>query len=179
MAPKSRARLASPQARHSSIKVHISPQRSSKALLQQSFLALQKSATIRDNPSHVAIIRRQWWGGLVGRRRWPEDSCISFPLAKRKLPWSRDATATAAVSADSNGRRNTSYFTHDNNSSSASAGVFQPNVFLGRALRAAATAAISAALWVLRSVPFGKYWRSSPLVFSLVPRCHGLCGSQK
>ena len=25
----------------------------------------------------------------------------------------------------------------------------------------------------------GKYCRSSPLVFSLVPRCQGLCGSQK
>jgi hypothetical protein len=25
----------------------------------------------------------------------------------------------------------------------------------------------------------GKYWRSSPLVFSLEPRCHGACGSQK
>jgi transposase InsO family protein len=24
-----------------------------------------------------------------------------------------------------------------------------------------------------------RYWRSRPLVFSLVPRCHGLCGSQK
>jgi RNA-directed DNA polymerase len=33
--------------------------------------------------------------------------------------------------------------------------------------------------WPARSVPLGKYWRSSPLVFSLVPRCHGLCGSQK
>jgi len=32
---------------------------------------------------------------------------------------------------------------------------------------------------LLRSVPFGKYCRSNPLVFSLVPRCHGLCGSQK
>jgi hypothetical protein len=51
--------------------------------------------------------------------------------------------------------------------------------FLGLALSAAATAAISRALCVLRSVPFGKYCRSSPLVFSLVPRCHGLCGSQK
>lgn len=30
-----------------------------------------------------------------------------------------------------------------------------------------------------RSVPFGKYWRSRPLVFSLVARCHGLCGSAK
>src|SRR6266404_2353504 len=29
-------------------------------------------------------------------------------------------------------------------------------------------------LCALRSVPFGKYWRSNPLVFSLVPRCHGL-----
>jgi hypothetical protein len=38
----------------------------------------------------------------------------------------------------------------------------------------AATAAIASALCMLRSVPFGKYWRSSPLVFSLVPRCHGL-----
>jgi hypothetical protein len=28
-------------------------------------------------------------------------------------------------------------------------------------------------------VPLGKYWRSSPLVFSLVPRCQGLCGSQQ
>ncbi|MGY4368939.1 putative transposase [Bradyrhizobium sp. LB1.3] len=57
--------------------------------------------------------------------------------------------------------------------------VFQPSVFRGRALRAAATADISSALWMLRSVPFGKYCRSNPLVFSLVPRCHGLCGSQK
>jgi Transposase len=24
------------------------------------------------------------------------------------------------------------------------------------------------------TVPFGKYWRSAPLVFSFVPRCHGL-----
>lgn len=48
-------------------------------------------------------------------------------------------------------------FTHGSNASSASAGVFQPSVFLGRELRAAATAAISSAVWMLRSVPFGKY----------------------
>src|SRR2546421_12076632 len=58
--------------------------------------------------------------------------------------------------------------------SSVSAGVFQSSVFRGRELRAAATAAISSAPCTLRSVPLGKYWRSSPLVFSLVPRCHGL-----
>jgi hypothetical protein len=31
----------------------------------------------------------------------------------------------------------------------------------------------------LRSAPFGKYCRTRPFVFSLVGRCHGLCGSQK
>jgi len=33
--------------------------------------------------------------------------------------------------------------------------------------------------WTDRSVPFGMYWRSSPLVFSLEPLCQGLWGSQK
>jgi len=28
-------------------------------------------------------------------------------------------------------------------------------------------------------MPLGRNWRSSPLVFSQLPRCHGLCGSQK
>ena len=27
--------------------------------------------------------------------------------------------------------------------------------------------------------PLGKYWRSSPLVFSLLPRCHGERGSNE
>ena len=27
--------------------------------------------------------------------------------------------------------------------------------------------------------PYGKHWRSSRLLFSLLPRCHALCGSQK
>lgn len=26
---------------------------------------------------------------------------------------------------------------------------------------------------------FGKYWRTSPVAFSLLPRCHGECGSAK
>jgi len=47
--------------------------------------------------------------------------------------------------------------TYRNHASSASAGVFQPSVFRGLALRVAATAAISSALCTLRSVPFGKY----------------------
>ncbi|OYT19048.1 MAG: hypothetical protein CCU26_13525 [Nitrospira sp. UW-LDO-01] len=32
-------------------------------------------------------------------------------------------------------------------------------------------------VFVERAVPLGKYWRSKPLVFSLGPRCQGLCGS--
>ena len=58
--------------------------------------------------------------------------------------------------------------------SRASAGVAHSRVFRGRALRVAAMAASVSALCALRSVPFGKYWRSSPLVFSLEPRCQGL-----
>jgi hypothetical protein len=39
----------------------------------------------------------------------------------------------------------------------------------------------SSSSWVRkhRSVPFGKYCRSSLLALSLVPRYHGECGSQK
>jgi transposase InsO family protein len=63
--------------------------------------------------------------------------------------------------------------------SKASAGVFHPRAFRGLELRVIATAAMSLALCAVRSVPLGKYWRSRPLVFSFVPRCHGLRGSQK
>src|ERR1700684_1211605 len=81
----------------------------------------------------------------------------STRIRQRRRPWRIQAVvATRSLSAD---RRNRS---------SASAGVFQSSVFQGRELRAAATAAISLALCMLRSVPLGKYWRSSPLVFSLV-----------
>ena len=60
-----------------------------------------------------------------------------------------------------------------------SAGVSYSRVFLGRSLRDLATAFNLAWLWTDKSVPLGKYWRSSRLVFSLEPLCHGLCGSQK
>ena len=56
----------------------------------------------------------------------------------------------------------------------ASAGVFHPRVLRGRPLRASAISARSEAVCTLRSVPLGRYWRSSPLVFSLLPRCQGL-----
>ena len=64
-------------------------------------------------------------------------------------------------------------------SSRAPAGVLHSRVFRGRLLSVAATASRSSRLCLLRSVPLGKYWRNRPLVFSLVPRCHGNCGSQK
>lgn len=86
-------------------------------------------------------------------------ACVSSPLV------GGDRTLAQAVAARC--------------SSSISAGVFQPSVFLGLAFRAAATAARSSAPWRARSVPLGKYWRKRPLVFSLVARCQGLCGSQK
>ena len=64
-------------------------------------------------------------------------------------------------------------------SASASAGVFQPSVLRGRPFSSSATAASCPGPYPARDVPLGKYWRSSPLVFSLLPRCHGLCGSQE
>ena len=63
-------------------------------------------------------------------------------------------------------------------SANFSDGVWKPSVCRGRPFSSSATA--SSCSWVTwaRLVPFGKYWRSSPLVFSFEPRCHGLLGSQ-
>jgi hypothetical protein len=63
-------------------------------------------------------------------------------------------------------------------SANFSEGDRQPRVCRGRPLSSAATASSSSWVTAARSVPFGKYWRSRPLVFSFVPRCHGLRGSQ-
>src|SRR3954451_11509635 len=51
----------------------------------------------------------------------------------------------------------------------ASAGVMNPRVWRGLPLSSAATASRCSALWTERSVLLGKYWRSRPLVFSLLP----------
>jgi len=42
-----------------------------------------------------------------------------------------------------------------------------------------ATSSRSAWVTPARLLPFGKYWRRRPFVFSFEPRCHGLRGSQK
>jgi hypothetical protein len=58
-------------------------------------------------------------------------------------------------------------------------GVMNPSVLRGRPLRLRAMRARSSAECTDRSVRLGMYWRNSPLVFSLEPRCQGSCGSQK
>src|ERR1019366_7419499 len=58
-------------------------------------------------------------------------------------------------------------------------GVIHPRGCRGRSLSSWATVSSCPSVKAERSVPLGKYWRRSPLVFSLVPRCHGLLGSQK
>src|SRR2546423_494280 len=68
---------------------------------------------------------------------------------------------------------------HRNAFASASEGDIQSRVCRGRSLSSAATRSRSCWECTPRSVRFGKYWRSSPFVFSLLPRCHGLRGSQK
>ena len=67
---------------------------------------------------------------------------------------------------------------HCNTSVSFSEGDIPWRVCRGRPLRECV--ALSRSVWVRAdmSVPLGKYRRRSPLVFSLVPRCHGDLGSQ-
>ncbi len=60
-----------------------------------------------------------------------------------------------------------------------SAGVSNSSVLRGRSLSSRATLFRCACECTDKSVLFGKYCRSRPFVFSLEPRCHGLCGSQK
>ena len=55
-----------------------------------------------------------------------------------------------------------------------SAGLRSSRTARGRWLSSCSTRARSVRLCRDRSVPFGKYCRRSPFVFSLVPRCHGL-----
>src|SRR5215469_5848415 len=51
-----------------------------------------------------------------------------------------------------------------------SAGVWKPKVLRGRSLNYRATLLSCGCVYTDRSVPLGKYCRSSPLVFSLDPR---------
>ncbi len=55
----------------------------------------------------------------------------------------------------------------------SSIGFLNASRLRGRSLSCWATQSRSATEWIDRSVPLGKYWRSRPLKFSLVPRCQG------
>jgi len=57
-----------------------------------------------------------------------------------------------------------------------SAGVWKPKVLRGRSLNYRATLLSCGCVYTDRSVPLGKYCRSSPLVFSLDPRCQDFAG---
>ena len=59
----------------------------------------------------------------------------------------------------------------------ACCGVRSPRQRRGRSFSSAAMLSSWSPVQALRSVPFGKYCRSRPLVFSLVGRCQGECGS--
>ena len=66
-----------------------------------------------------------------------------------------------------------------NRASNRSAGVSKPRRFRGRVFSLMATTSRSCCVRAPIETPFGKYCLSNRLVFSLVPRCHGLCGSAK
>ena len=66
-----------------------------------------------------------------------------------------------------------------NASASACEGVLKPRVCRGRPFSSAAIASRAGWSSWRRSALLGRYWRSRPLVFSLLPRCQGLRGSQK
>lgn len=55
-------------------------------------------------------------------------------------------------------------------------GLANSRVWRGRSLRRNAMLSRSGRVWVDGLVPLGGYWRRRPLVFSLLPRCHGLRG---
>ncbi len=111
-------------------------------------------------------------GGLA-----PRLSCIggTFHCLQRSVTKANDPVNQLAhppISAvDSRGNCSAS--------ASFSDGVIHSRVCRGRPLKEWAEASRSAWVWMERSAPFGKYWRSSPLVVSLLPRCHGDFGLQK
>jgi transcriptional regulator with XRE-family HTH domain len=114
----------------------------------------------RDLPDRQRTLRHAltWSYDLLGR----EEQALFRQLSTFAGGWTRRIQAVCARS-----------------SASFSDGFMNPRVLRGRSLRLAAMRARSAAEWADRSVPLGRYWRSSPLVFSFDPRCQGLCGSQK
>jgi transposase InsO family protein len=129
---------------------------------------------------YLAVLLDLYSRSVIG---WAMGPRLTGDLTEQALQWRSPLasplrgsciTPIAGVRADSSGRCNIFFVGLLEQVVKDLYRRFQFSVLRGLALRAAATAAISSALCTLRSVPFGKYWRSNPLVFSLVPRCHGL-----
>ena len=87
----------------------------------------------------------------AGGRSAPRNGPLSLTKECNLDLGSREAISEAMVTSQ-HGQFRTSLDADISNWSSASAGVFQASVFRGLALRAAATAAMSSALCMLRSV---------------------------
>ncbi len=101
-----------------------------------------------------------------GERREAGRDLETRSDAQWREPWIPVSSATVDVKAAIS-------------SAMASAGVLQPRVFLGRLFIRVAISLSHVWLTSPRSVPFGMNWRNRPLVFSLLPRCQGACGSSE
>src|SRR3954454_12351302 len=130
-------------------------------------LAADRRLALLDLAAHRPGRRRPRAGAVAASPRRPRGPRTGSSLGQGYANRAQPVVATPACCID---RRS---------SLSASAGVLHSRVFRGRLFKAPATAARSSGVHRLRSVPLGKYWRSRPLVFSFVPRCQGLLGSQK
>ena len=81
--------------------------------------------------------------------------------------------------ADSIDRRNGCKIVHPMRAFNASAGVLQSRALPWSCIQRVSDGLQGFGAMLAEIGSLGKYCRSSPLVFSFVPRCHGLCGSQK
>ena len=102
---------------------------------------------------------------------------IRSPIWTSHSPWPRDTVCRSTTPSIWNWLPSQSV--DATQALNLSAGVSNPNVLRGRSFSCRATLLRCACEYTDKSVPLGKYCLSSPLVFSLDPRCHGLCGSQK
>jgi putative transposase len=149
---------------------------------------LNEGKDITEVVRHLEIAESTWnrwraqYGGMKAKRLRQletENAKLKKLMAEAELDKAMLKELAEGNCSGSRGRRNAALSGRAYKFIEASAGVFQPRVLRGCVLSVSATASRSFREWREKSVPLGKYWRSRPFVFSLVPRCHGLCGSQK
>jgi hypothetical protein len=119
-------------------------------------------------------------GELYPSRVTGEVSSVAIPLAVHG-PLGDPLTQSASnpASGEQGGAHHALPPRSPHSSAMRPLGLRNPRRLRGRSLSSSATRSRSTSVSGLRSVPLGKYWRNSPLVFSLVPRCQGEWGSQK